>query len=386
MDDSAVSSPPGQQLAAAGSSIAAPTGRGDRRQIDITIIMPTAFWCGAFVRCARRILALVDRASASIEVIFALDGAASAPEWLDHPAARIVATGRRSGPAAARNRAAEKARGGVLLFVDSDVELGDGSIDLIAATLEREPDLVGVFGTYDDEPTADGTVSAFRNLLHHHIHVSHAGQAATFWSGCGAMRTSAFLDSGGFSEEYAYPSVEDIELGMRVAAAGGRIVLLPELTCKHLKRWTVASMMLTDIVHRAGPWTRLIMRSREFPAALNIDWRSRLSGVAAVLLAACLAVAGFASIASLTPIASSAILAALACGLILFWINRDFYRLCARKRGLGFATSAMAFHWLYFVYASLTFGAVAIWEVVTRWRPTVAVRAHRVSHEASSAA
>jgi len=214
----------------------------------------------------------------------------------------------------------------------------------------------------------------FRNLLYHHTHVSNPGQAGTFWTGCGAIRTAAFLDIGGFDEKYAAPSVEDIELGMRITANGGRIMLVPELLCKHLKRWTVASMVITDIVHRARPWTHLVMNSRELPSTLNLDWRDRLSGICSILLAGCLAAAAF------TPVA---LWIALSCGLALIAINGRFYRLCLKKRGVGFAFSAAALHWLYFFYSSLTFVVVAaetlaverFTSIMNRGQPSVANRA-----------
>jgi cellulose synthase/poly-beta-1,6-N-acetylglucosamine synthase-like glycosyltransferase len=216
----------------------------------------------------------------------------------------------------------------------------------------------------------------FRNLLHHHTHVSNPGKAGTFWSGCGAIRTAAVLDVGGFDEKYAFPSVEDIELGMRITANGGRIVLVPELLCKHLKRWTVASMVITDIVHRARPWTHLIMNSRELPATLNMDWRGRLSGICSILLAGCLVAATFTSIA---------LWVALPCGLALIALNNGFYRLCLKKRGVGFAFSAAILHWLYFVYSSMTFIIVAAetlafercTSIMGRLQPSVANRATR---------
>ena len=333
-------------------------------QIDLSVIMPTIFWSGTFERCARRVLSLLDETNANAEVVFVFDGAPPpAPAWLARPDVRIVETGTRSGPAVARNLAAESARGEILFFVDADVELAADTIDRVHAAFAADPDLVGLFGAYDDEPAAVGLASSFRNLLHHHTHVSNPGTAGTFWSGCGAMRTTAFLDVGGFDEKYAYPSVEDIELGMRVAANGGKILLAPDVRCKHLKHWTLASMVVTDIVHRATPWTRLIMNSRELPATLNLDWRGRLSGICSVLLAACLAVAVFVPVA---------LWAALACGLVVVTLNSGFYGLCVRKRGVGFAVASFALHWTYFVYSSLTFGAITLHELWLRSRRSAA--------------
>jgi len=336
----------------------------DARQIDISVIMPTIFWSGTFERCARRVLSLLNETNVNAEVVFAFDGnPPPVPAWLDRHDVRIVKTGTRSGPAVARNLAADSARGEILFFVDADVELAPDAIDRVHAAFAADPDLVGLFGAYDDEPAAIGMASTFRNLLHHHTHVSNPGTAGTFWSGCGAMRRTAFLDVGGFDEKFAYPSVEDIELGMRVAANGGKILLAPEVLCKHLKHWTLVSMVLTDIVHRATPWTRLIMNSQKLPATLNLDWRGRLSGLCSVLLAACLAVAVFLPVA---------LWAALACGLVVVALNSGFYGLCARKRGVGFAVASFALHWLYFVYSSLTFGVVTLHELWVRSRRSVA--------------
>ena len=335
----------------------------DARQIDISVIMPTIFWSGTFERCARRLLSLLNETTANTEAVFVFDGAPPpTPAWLDRPDVRFVTTRTRSGPAVARNLAADSARGEILFFVDADVELAADAIERVHAAFAADPDLVGLFGAYDDEPAAGGLASTFRNLLHHHTHVSNPGTAGTFWSGCGAMRKTAFLDVGGFDEKYAYPSVEDIELGMRVAANGGKIVLTPEVRCKHLKHWTLTSMVVTDIVHRATPWTRLIINSPKLPATLNLDWRGRLSGICSVLLAACLAVAVFVPVA---------LWAALACGLVLVALNSGFYGLCARKRGVGFAIASFALHWLYFVYSSLTFGLVTLHELWARSRRSV---------------
>lgn len=337
--------------------------------VDVSVIMPTIFWTGTFERCARRILAVIDATPVKAEVIFAFDGVPPAtPSWLNRPGVRIVSTGVRSGPAIARNRAAELATGEILFFVDADVELATDTLDRIDTAFAADPDLVGLFGAYDDEPTAMGVASVFRNLLHHHTHASHPGQAVTFWSGCGAIRRRVFLDVGGFDENFAYPSVEDIELGMRIVADGGRILLAPDLLCKHLKHWTLGSMIHTDIVHRASPWTRLIVNSHALPDTLNLDWRSRVSGVCSLLLAVCVLVSCVS--------APNMIWGALACGLVLLALNGDFYSLCLKKHGAGFAVSAMFLHWCYFVYSSTTFAVVSAHEVWLRFRRSLTEQAH----------
>ena len=166
-----------------------------RQCVDISLIMPTVLWSGTFDHCGRRLVSLIARATPAVEVVFVLDGdAPPAPAWTAHPAVTVLKTGVRSGPAVARNRAAHVASGRVLLFVDADVELADDAIDRVHAAFEADPDLVGLFGSYDDEPLENGAVSAFRNLLHHHTHTGHRGSADPYGAGCGAIRTAEFLD------------------------------------------------------------------------------------------------------------------------------------------------------------------------------------------------
>jgi GT2 family glycosyltransferase len=277
------------------------------------------------------------------------------PEWLGRPDVRILATGDRGGPARARNLAAESAAGDLLLFVDADVELESDAVERIREAFVVDPDLVAVFGSYDDEPLCPGVVSRFRNLLHHHTHAAHPGPAVTFWSGCGAILRSRFLDLGGFDEGFRFPSVEDIELGMRITAAGGRILLDPAIRCKHAKSWSLASMIYTDVVHRARPWTRLIASRRLLAPVLNVDWRGRSSGVLAVL----------AVVMALAAIRwPSAGWWAAGCLAGVVALNAGFYRLCLQKRGPVFMLAAIALHWLYFVYSSLTFGVILVAELL----------------------
>ena len=337
---------------ATGVSSAVSHGWREAEVVDVTVIMPTVFWTGTFERCARRVLRVLNDSAANAEVIFAFDGPPTpVPAWVDRPGVRCVSTGRRSGPAIARNAAAEVARGRVLFFVDADVELAADAIDRVAEAFSADPDMVCMLGAYDDEPAATGLVSSFRNLLHHHTHVAHRGRADTFWTGCGAIRRSAFLDAGGFDAAWRHPMMEDVELGMRIAAQGGRIVLDPRLRCKSLKRWTLMSMVFEDIAHRAQPWTHLIVSSRRLPATLNIDWPSRLSGACAMLLVACLVATSFLPHA-----------AWMAGGLLLSLavMNREFYLLCMRKGGLSCAVASFALHTLYFIYSSITFGWVVL--------------------------
>ena len=252
-------------------------------------------------------------------------------------------TGGPSGPAFARNRGADVARGEALVFVDADVCVHPDALRRIIQTFEREPDVSAVFGAYDFTPTAGGLISQYRNLLHRFVHQRDAGEAVTFWAGCGAVRAAVFAGCGGFDEsEYLKCSVEDIELGYRLSALGHRIVLRPEIQGKHIKPWTLRSMIVTDVQHRGVPWMNLLLTGKARPAAtLNLRLSEQFCTLLVVL--GCLAVGAW--------FWSGAIIwlgVAAAAAVLTLAINAPLLTWFARHRGWWFALRAMPLRILYY--------------------------------------
>jgi len=213
----------------------------------------------------------------------------------------------------------------------------------------EHPEIAALFGSYDDTPPHRGLVSLYKNLQHHFVHHNSPRNPASFWTGMGAIRREVFIKLGGFNENYSRPSIEDIELGVRLKEAGYEVRLCPDVQVTHLKRWNIVSLLRTDILDRAVPWTRLILSTSRLPSELNLDLKSRLSalGIWALLMLAGLGfwfhVAWFGG-ASLIG--------------MLIGTNFSLYRFFYERGGLWFAIGAVALHFLYFFYSSLTFGLV----------------------------
>ena len=237
------------------------------------------------------------------------------------------------GPAHARNVGAERARSDVLLFIDADVVVAPTTLRTFVERFARDPTLGALFGSYDDQPADPGLVSQYRNLLHRFVHLQHAGEADTFWTGCGAVRLAPFRAVGGFdAERYPRPQVEDIELGYRLRDRDVRIELAPDIACTHLKRWTVRGMLRTDLCDRAMPWTRLLLERRAGPGhgPLNIAPREKLlTAIAGV---------GMASLA--TGVVLQRLVGAwlaFACAVLVLFGNRELLTFLAERRGWVFS-------------------------------------------------
>ncbi|MBI4904576.1 MAG: glycosyltransferase [Acidobacteria bacterium] len=279
----------------------------------------------------------------ALEVVVVDDGSSAASEEIQRVCAeggvRWLKMTSNSGPAAARNAGARAARGGVLLFLDSDVAVHADTLERIAQRLSSRPELAAVFGAYDDKPAAPGTVSRFRNLLHHFVHTQSAGAASTFWAGCGAIRRSAFESAGGFTESYRQASIEDVELGVRLHRAGFAIELDPAIQVTHTKQWTLLGMFRTDLFQRAAPWTELALQSGGLPRGLNFGWANRI----------CVLLAGMGMLA---PVAGWPLLT-LASAICIAALNLPLYGFVASRLGMLALPVSVGAHIVHFCAAFL---------------------------------
>lgn len=253
--------------------------------------------------------------------------------------ARVVMTQARSGAATARNTGARASNREILIFVDADVCVHPNTIERALGLLAADPGLGAVSGSYDDQPYAAGDLSIWRNLLHCYTHQTARADTRTFWSGFGAIRRELLESVGSFDP--TYESIEDMDLGARLSAQGIRLRLDASLLVKHRKRWTLSSMVRTDVVERAIPYTRLILRTG-LDDDLNVK-KSQRASVALVWAAVTALVLATRVPASLDFLPLS--IAAVA------WLNRDFYRFLTARRGSGFTLRLFPVHLLFFLYS-----------------------------------
>ena len=308
--------------------------------------------------------ALIASSYSPIEIVVVDDGSTDDTGLLSRQkGATVFRLPKQSGPASARNFGAQHADGEILLFIDSDVVVRRESISLIAAKLQRHPEIAAVFGSYDDEPAEVNFISQYRNMFHHFHHQHSDMEAFTFWAGCGAIKKSIFDEIGGFDQKrYTRPSIEDIELGYRIRKKGYRILLDKDLQVKHLKRWDFLSMLRTDIFQRAIPWSRLILETKFLPKNLNLKLSHKISSILVALLFLLMPPLFLTHTKvynmHIPHIAGFFLLILFVNFLIL---NRKLYRFYTKKRGMLFTIKVIPLHVLYYLYSGTSF--VSCWVV-----------------------
>lgn len=173
----------------------------------------------------------------------------------------IRLAGRPRGPAYARNRGLELARGGIIVSVDADVCVHPDTIGWLARLLSEDATLGAIIGTYDTGEPSRPLISNFRNLRQSFLQRRAAGDVDNYWPACGAIRRSV-LDQVGHFDEWHYwrPQAEGAELGQRIRQRGFRIVLDSRVQGTHLKEWTLTSSITTDLVNHGVPSMRLLFQ------------------------------------------------------------------------------------------------------------------------------
>jgi glycosyltransferase involved in cell wall biosynthesis len=277
---------------------------------------------------------------ASYEIIVVDDASADTSVGI---AARYADTvvklsGRVSGPAYARNRGVELARGEIIAFVDGDVVVRPDTLPRMLATLAERPDLDAVSASQDELPEASNFISQYWNLLLRFGEQRYSGRCAHFAPGCGAIRRSAFLSAGMYDEwRFATACLENVELGERLLAAGKGVLLSSELKVTHLKQWSLPAVC-REVWGRSRLLARSLGYTRMRTAAPSevVFTLSRMLTPAVALLGTLMLAAAF--------VPPSAAVKAIVALIVLLLTNLPLHRFYTRARGFGFAILSAPLH------------------------------------------
>lgn len=179
-----------------------------------------------------------------------------------------------SGPARARNRGAQEARGAFLAFLDDDCVAepswlrlleaaltASGAAAVAGAVVNREVDWVGRYIN--------------REAVIAHV-VSADGSVEGLITGNCGIPAALFRELGGFDETIRVAGGEDTELGLRLRATGHRIAHALDARVHHESRVGLASYL--RMIFRHGRGRRRL--GERFP-----DYRLSLPGLRLVWLA-----------------------------------------------------------------------------------------------------
>jgi glycosyltransferase involved in cell wall biosynthesis len=186
------------------------------------------------------------------------------------------------GPAAARNAAAKKAKGDILVFLDADVTCYPDTLKKIAGKFMEDHDLTAITGVWDKHQHTHSFFPQFKALRDWSYWTNERdedGYYYLFSTRIAAMRRGVFTRLGGFNE--AFRQMEDVELTYRIAKRYA-IIFAPDVRVHHEfeELWPVAKKYFW----RSFYWAKLYGVRRKFdPVATTMsETVTAISGVGAV--------------------------------------------------------------------------------------------------------
>jgi glycosyltransferase involved in cell wall biosynthesis len=252
----------------------------------VSVIMPNYNHAGSL---ARTIAAVHAQTVAPLEILFVDDrstddsiavaerAGAGAPH---SPTISVLRTPVNSGPGAARNLGVRHARGDILLFVDSDVELAPTVVERCVAILDEQPAVGAACGMLDDTPLIrDSLLQEARCLQAHYWRTSSEGMVTFLFSAICAMRADVFAEMGPFDERLR--ETEEVEYGQRLSTRY-QVLLTSALSGRHRDEHRLWPL-LRKIFHRSRLRVPLYTRRRR--SARGFETSARILGSVAASLA-----------------------------------------------------------------------------------------------------
>lgn len=271
-----------------------------------------------------------------------------------------------SGAAAARNEGAKAGGGEILIFLDSDVLPAGDWLAEIAESFERNPAAAAMQGAYDTACPVKSLPSRARNYYKcwNLSKLADGAQISGLNSYCFAIRREVFEEVGGFCP--AAERVEDVELGLRLAAAGYKIVLNKAVRVKHLKRYTFLGLLKCDY-RKVLAKAALYLKGRQVAVSGATSSLNKIGDMPAelgtILLSGVIPAAAACALAFREP--GFAYLAA-AGALALFLLNLGFFGFMRRNGGVLEAAGCLAVYFCEMAAALAALFAGGVYNLLDR--------------------
>jgi len=262
------------------------------------------------------------------------------------------------GPASARNRGAEVARGEWLVFTDADTVFEPGTLATIDEIISGSNGSA-FFGTYVGTPAnPESFLARYKALWEHYAIVmpflrrdGELHPMTTWVPRPGVVEHRAFDSVNGFDTRFGGADLEDLEFGYRLHAAGFAIYFAEKLHIGHHYP-TRLRQGLRSFGRRAAMWMRMALRRRRMDPAGEGAPRQALAHVCGF------ATIVFALLSSLVPPLGLVALGGFVC---YAGLNAPFVGLALREEGPAFALAAFGLCWMY----SAVLGGGAAWGLVS---------------------
>ena len=138
-----------------------------------------------------------------------------------------------SGPATARNKGAEEAKGEIILFTDSDCVPQSNWIEEMTKPFD-DPEVIAVKGGYRTEQRSLTARFAQIEFEERFEMLKKAGSIDMVDTYSASFRRSVFLSLGGFDQSFPVANNEDTDFSYKMSNAGHKMIFNPDAVVSHL--------------------------------------------------------------------------------------------------------------------------------------------------------
>jgi glycosyltransferase involved in cell wall biosynthesis len=185
---------------------------------------------------------------------------------------KFVRLAKNTGPAGARNAAAKKAKGVILVFLDSDVEVYPDTLKNIAKRFKEDDDLTAITGVWDKYQRTRRFFPQYKALRDWSYWINERdrdGYYYLFSTRIAAIRRNVFERLGGFN--VSFRQMEDVEITYRIARRYA-IIFAPDVRVHH--EFEDFYPIAKKYFWRSFYWMRLYKERKKFDPVATTRWES----------------------------------------------------------------------------------------------------------------
>jgi GT2 family glycosyltransferase len=147
------------------------------------------------------------------------------------------------------------------VFTDADVISPESSLEEVVARFTSDRDLCALSACLKAPNGDRGFFDRYKSLFVHDIFARTPESICYLWTSFAAVRADIFRSTGGFSTRYRYAGWEDVELGLRIADDGGRILNCRAIEVEHRHHYSLGSLVSNDL-RRIADFAELLLAKR----------------------------------------------------------------------------------------------------------------------------
>lgn len=166
------------------------------------------------------------------------------------------------GPAVARNLGVKKAKGNLIIFLDSDVIVEPDCLSRIVNHFKKDINLAALNGVYSKKPAKPSFFTWYFSLFKYYQWVKSSQKDYTgFSTRLAAIKKDIFLNLGGFNARYQDALVEDYEFGYRLRKQN-KVILDIKATGAHFH--PSFKQCFKNYFQRVYLWLKLFGQRKQF--------------------------------------------------------------------------------------------------------------------------